>query len=199
MKGHKKVVKRVQQNRKSHPRCTSAARRFSLEPTTTRWLRNASGINQGTNEDDSQNDPHPEASLFHGQREQNFGTERDYDNLINGTLFFGSVYAHGSFPWNFLSWATVNNAKKIFNTELKLKHFTGRNCKTIDFHRWTNESHDSFQGGFILTCFATKNRFLKRCVVHLQSEHKFETFSIMKSDFLQSFVIRAKLSDITQL
>ena len=44
------------------------------EPT-----RNASGINQGTNEDDSQNDPHPEASLFHGQREQNSGTERDYD------------------------------------------------------------------------------------------------------------------------
>ena len=48
------------------------------EPT-----RNASGINQGMNEDDSQNDPHPEASLFHGQREQNSGTEsteRDYDN-----------------------------------------------------------------------------------------------------------------------
>ena len=46
------------------------------EPT---W--NASGINQGTNEDDSQNDPHPEASLFHGQREQNSGTERGYDRL----------------------------------------------------------------------------------------------------------------------
>ena len=44
------------------------------EPT-----RNASGINQGTNEDDSQNDPHPEASPIHGQREQNSGTERGYD------------------------------------------------------------------------------------------------------------------------
>ena len=42
-KGHKKVVKGVQQNRKPHPRCTSAARRFSYEPTTTRWLRNHSG------------------------------------------------------------------------------------------------------------------------------------------------------------
>ena len=45
------------------------------EPT-----RNALSNNQGTNEDDSQNDPHPEASLFHGQREQNSATERDYDN-----------------------------------------------------------------------------------------------------------------------
>ena len=49
--------------------------------TTSELTRNASGINQGTNEDDSQNDPHPEASLFHGQREQNSGTERGYDNV----------------------------------------------------------------------------------------------------------------------
>ena len=34
--------------------------------TTPEPTRNGSGINQGTNEDDSQNDPHPEASLFHG-------------------------------------------------------------------------------------------------------------------------------------
>ena len=33
--------------------------------TTPEPTRNASSINQGTNEDDSQNDPHPEASLFH--------------------------------------------------------------------------------------------------------------------------------------
>ena len=51
--------------------------------TTPEPTRNASGINQGTNEDDSQNDPHPEASLFHGQREQNSGTERDYD-MVTG-------------------------------------------------------------------------------------------------------------------
>ena len=47
--------------------------------TTPEPTRNASGINQGTNQDDSQNDPHPEAGLFHGQREQNSGTERGYD------------------------------------------------------------------------------------------------------------------------
>ena len=50
--------------------------------TTPEPTRNASGINQGTNEDDSQNDPHPEASLFHGQREQNSGTERGYDRRL---------------------------------------------------------------------------------------------------------------------
>ena len=49
--------------------------------TTPEPTRNASGIKQGTNEDNSQNDPHPEASLFHGQREQNSGTERDYDKF----------------------------------------------------------------------------------------------------------------------
>ena len=37
--------------------------------TTPEPTRNASGINQGTNEDDSQDDPHPDASLFHGQRD----------------------------------------------------------------------------------------------------------------------------------
>ena len=45
-------------------------------PAPTRYTtRN----NQGTNEDGSQTDPHPEASLFHGQREQNSGTRNDYD------------------------------------------------------------------------------------------------------------------------
>ena len=44
------------------------------EPT-----RNASSNNQGTNEDDSQNDPHPEAGLFHGQTTRNAGPEEGHD------------------------------------------------------------------------------------------------------------------------
>ena len=54
------------------------------EPT-----RNTTRNNQGTNEDGSQTDPHPEASLFHGQREQNSGTENDYDSrhASKGTVF----------------------------------------------------------------------------------------------------------------
>ena len=37
--------------------------------------RNALNTSQGTNEDDSQNDPPPEAGLFHGQMTQNSGPE----------------------------------------------------------------------------------------------------------------------------
>ena len=46
----------------------------TLEPT-----RNALSNNQGTNEDDSQNDPHPEAGLFHGQTTRNTGPEEGHD------------------------------------------------------------------------------------------------------------------------
>ena len=41
--------------------------------TTPAPSRNALSISQGTNEDDSQNDPHPGAGLFHGQMTQNSG------------------------------------------------------------------------------------------------------------------------------
>ena len=41
--------------------------------------RNAFGTNQGTKEDDSQRDPHPEAGLFHNQITQNSGPEDDHD------------------------------------------------------------------------------------------------------------------------
>ena len=50
------------------------------EPT-----RNTTRNNQGTNEDGSQTDLHPEASLFHGQREQNSGTGNDYDMVTGAT------------------------------------------------------------------------------------------------------------------
>ena len=75
--------------------------------TTPEPTRNASGINQGTNEDDSQNDPHPEASLFHGQREQKSGTEWDYDknfsNILNDknyTLEIQTLYRSTNFMPN---------------------------------------------------------------------------------------------------
>ena len=53
--------------------------------TTPEPSRNASSANQGTNEDDSQNDPHPEASLFHGQLTQNSGPKKDYDMVTGAT------------------------------------------------------------------------------------------------------------------
>ena len=43
--------------------------------TVPETFRNTNVENQGTNEDDSQNDPHPEGRLFHSQTTQNSGPE----------------------------------------------------------------------------------------------------------------------------
>ena len=43
---------------------------------------NALSTSQGTNEDDSQNDPQPEAGLFHGQMAQNSGPEDGHDTVL---------------------------------------------------------------------------------------------------------------------
>ena len=48
--------------------------------TTPEASRNAFSTNQGTNEDDSQNDPHPEAGFFHSQTTQNSGPEDGHDS-----------------------------------------------------------------------------------------------------------------------
>ena len=47
-------------------------------------FRNTNVENQGTNEDDSQSDPHPEAGIFRGQTTQNFGPEDCLDILRIG-------------------------------------------------------------------------------------------------------------------
>ena len=46
-------------------------------------FRNTNVENQGTNEDDSQSDPHPEAGIFRGQTTQNFGPKECRD-LVTG-------------------------------------------------------------------------------------------------------------------
>ena len=43
--------------------------------TTPQTFRNAYGTNQGTNEDDSRIDSHPEAGIFHNQMTRNSGPE----------------------------------------------------------------------------------------------------------------------------
>ena len=48
--------------------------------TAPETSRNALSTSQGTNEDDSQNDPHPEAGIFHNQMTQNSGPEDDHNN-----------------------------------------------------------------------------------------------------------------------
>ena len=51
--------------------------------TTPEPTRNTSHNNQGTNEDGSQNDPHPEAGPFHGQTTRNVSLEEDHD-MVTG-------------------------------------------------------------------------------------------------------------------
>ena len=46
--------------------------------TTPEMSRNAFSTNEGTNEDDSQSDPHPEAGIFGNQTMQNSGPEDDH-------------------------------------------------------------------------------------------------------------------------
>ena len=50
--------------------------------TTTELSRNVLNTSRGTNEDDSQNDPRPEAGLFHGQMTQNSGPEDGHDKHL---------------------------------------------------------------------------------------------------------------------
>ena len=47
--------------------------------TAPKTSRNAFGTNQGTNEDDSQSDPHPEASISRNQMTQNSGPEDGHE------------------------------------------------------------------------------------------------------------------------
>ena len=46
-------------------------------------FRNTNVENQGTNEDDSQSDPHPEAGNFRGQTTQNLGPKDCRDSIIS--------------------------------------------------------------------------------------------------------------------
>ena len=48
-------------------------------------FRNTNVENQGTNEDDSQSDPHPEAGIFHGQTKQNSGPKECRDMVTGAT------------------------------------------------------------------------------------------------------------------
>ena len=47
--------------------------------TAPETSRNAFSVNQGTNEDDSQSNPHPEAGLFHNQTTWNADPEDGHD------------------------------------------------------------------------------------------------------------------------
>ena len=60
--------------------------------TTPEPSRHALNTSQGTNEDDSQNDPRPEAGLFHGQMTQNSGPEERHDTVTGATEQIGNCH-----------------------------------------------------------------------------------------------------------
>ena len=60
--------------------------------TTPEPTRNTLNTSQGTHEDDSQNDPHPKAGLFHGQTTQNSGPEDDHDMVTGATKQIGNCH-----------------------------------------------------------------------------------------------------------
>ena len=60
--------------------------------TTPEPTRNTSHNNQGTNEDGSQNDPHPEAGPFHGQTTRNVSLEEDHDMVTGATEQIGNCH-----------------------------------------------------------------------------------------------------------
>ena len=57
---------------------------FETVPGT---FRNTNVENQGTNEDDSQSDPHPEAGIFRGQTTQNLGPKDCRDSDYHSYIF----------------------------------------------------------------------------------------------------------------
>ena len=56
--------------------------------TAPETSRNIFSINQGTNEDDSQSNPHPEAGFFTNQMEQNSGPEDGHDTCLHAFFMF---------------------------------------------------------------------------------------------------------------
>ena len=63
--------------------------------TASEPSRNALVISQGTHEDDSQNDPHPEARLVHGHVTQNSGSEDGHDNWLNSVNHASTIDTKG--------------------------------------------------------------------------------------------------------
>ena len=79
--------------------------------TTPEPSRNALSISQGTNEDDSQIDRHPEAGLFHGQMTQNSGPGDGHDREFSTKTKLGEyLYPFFDCFSTFLGWVSAEIA-----------------------------------------------------------------------------------------
>ena len=65
-------------------------------------FRNTNVENQGTNEDDSQSDPHPEEGIFHGHTTQNAGPKECPDtNTFNHNKNIHNILEHHFFGFHY--------------------------------------------------------------------------------------------------
>ena len=84
--------------------------------TTPEPTRNTTRNNQGTNEDGSQNDPHPEAGLFHGQITRNVSLEEGHDRGRTGFARSAFHLFFGIWPSSKLYISTQRKVLKIWST-----------------------------------------------------------------------------------
>ena len=88
--------------------------------TTPEPTRNVSHNNQGTNEDGSQNDPHPEAGPSYGQTSRNVSLEEDHDS-INNTLTFKQFAEFNCFSESSFVKADSKQMRQTITTEFLLQ------------------------------------------------------------------------------
>ena len=78
-------------------------------------FRNTNVENQGTNEDDSQSDPHPEAGIFRGQTTQNLGPKDFRDSVPQNK----ALKCFSKHPWKYFSagycWMTITYPLTTFS------------------------------------------------------------------------------------
>ena len=86
--------------------------------TAPEMSRNAISTNRGTNEDNSQSNPHPEAGIFHNQTTRNSGPEEGHHNSVPCDVcvlktFNGVYYCSGSLVAQLFSELCFLSAKTL--------------------------------------------------------------------------------------
>ena len=99
--------------------------------TAPETSRNALSTSQGTNEDDSQSDPHPEADIFHNQTTQNSGPEDGYDSI---SFWLVNPPCPGEFIVHDLKPEKFTNRQRVVLILLKMfTHYTIKKHQVVEF------------------------------------------------------------------
>ena len=111
-------------------------------------FRNTNVENQGTNEDDSQSDPHPEGGLFRSQTTQNSGPEAGH--YIDKVHFL-----------SYVSWKEMKLCQPVSKTTLTtFNHSKIQNFMTDTFNKF-NANYSNLQFYLVLGMFSTRTGVIK--------------------------------------